>query len=333
MTPYAGSLASLYARLAEALAPSPSPAVRGGGRSANWLAEPGRGWPLFSAASELAAARLSEGWTEAVIALVEVSAGSPQTRLAEYETLFLGPGSPSIWLYESQYLNGRIPGPATFTVQSLYREVGLETNSAELPDHASMELAFLAFLAQKESEHPQESGQWRRARKLFIQQHAGRWLPGVGRALTRSPYPAWIAIGHLLIASLEEKKRPRPAQSGDRLGLPQIPEVENCNLCGFCVQACPTHALYIHEDDQTTVLWLASSLCIGCDKCEKVCTEGALSMSGDALNEDLVSLRQSPRAICPLCGEATVSEAELEAVAAKIGHPPWLSHCLDCRAG
>ncbi len=155
-----------------------------------------------------------------------------------------GQGRPPIWLYESYHLDGRIPGGATFTVKSIYAQAGLETDSAELPDHAALELAFLAFLCQQEmwDEHSQQ--EWREARRLFIKNHAGKWLPSVGHGLIQSPYPAWQAIDHLIVSLQATKRKSRP----ERAELPQIADAPACNLCGFCVQICPSRALHIHEN-------------------------------------------------------------------------------------
>jgi hypothetical protein len=56
-----------------------------------------------------------------------------------------------------------------------------------------------------------------------------------------------------------------------------------------------------------------------------------LTLTSTLVAEPLV-LRVSERAHCPLCGDPTVSKAELEAVAARLGeHPVWLDACLVCR--
>lgn len=317
-------LSPIYAGLAQALAPpsyDPPPA---------WFCAPGRDWPIFEPAVQIAARQANPHWRQAIEALAAVKTSSRAARRAEYKALFIGQGRPPIWLYEARHVNGRIPGPATFTVQNIYKQAGLESEGAELPDHAALELSFLAFLSRQEI----ESADTERlaVRRLFIKNHAGLWLPDVGRALMHSAYPAWQALGQLLVASLSPNTRPPRSSEASEVAHPVILEPSDCTLCGFCVQSCPTRALSIHEDDSATALWLAAKRCISCEQCARVCLSKALAMEGASNTSTPVLLRQSERAICPACKTHTVSQAELEAIVTQLGeHPRWLDYCLDCR--
>lgn len=316
-------LSTIYTGLAQALA-SPSYGIP------DWLCASGRGWPIFEPAVQIAAQKSDPTWRMAVEALAVVKASSKASRSTEYEALFVGGGRPPIWLYESRYVNGRVPGPATFTVQALYKQAGLESQSAELPDHAALELSFLAYLCQQEIKSADP--EWRAVRRLFIKKHAGLWLPNVGRALMGSEYPAWQALGYLLEASLSPSKKHQISPKTAAILLPAIAQPDDCTLCGFCVQSCPTRALGISENDSTTSLWLNAERCITCDHCVRVCLPGALALEGEAPSSNPVLLRQSERAICPVCSAHTVSQAELDAIVNQLGeHPRWLDYCLDCR--
>lgn len=319
-------LASIYDQLAHALAYPQR------GEMPDWLDAAGSKWPLFALSQEMFELTGSITWGEAVSKMAEVTAASPESRLEEYQTLFLGKGRSPIWLYESQHLEGHLPGKATFSVKKLYQSAGLKIMEAELPDHASLELAFLAFLAEQESlsDTARLAEQWCKARKLFIRHHAGRWLPTVGQSMNCSPFPAWVALGHLLVASLEVSS-PHGGERQAVASWPQIQPPAECNLCGFCVQVCPTRALGIREDESFTGLWLYPGKCVGCEKCVHVCPEQAIVlMYGDKKTEPMC-LRESPRALCPGCGAPTVSRAELQAVIDRIGHREWLDYCLNCR--
>jgi len=321
------TLANIYSSLAHALALS---------NSTNfpvWLVKPGREWPLYGMTLELATGLNSSAWHKAATALEKVAAAPLDARGAQYRSLFVGPGRPSIWLYESQHLDGRLPGPATFQLKKLYSQSGLESSSAELPDHAALELEFLAYLTEQANRVDNSAKDWHCVRSLFIKNHAGRWLPNVGQQMVRSPYPAWSAIGYALIASFI-KETPKLPQKTPGVGelYPEIILEKDCTLCGFCVQVCPVQALKIQEDDLTTELWLIPNNCTHCRKCEKMCHSNALKLTAKRISAATL-LRHSERAICSACSTPTVSQVELKTVAAMLGeHPAWLDTCLDCRS-
>lgn len=297
----------------------------------------GREWPLFEIVTRLAPS--SGAARRAVKPLTEIRAESLTARRRRHTLLFAGPGRPRFWLYESAFLSGRMLSPETFAVERLYRAAGLETVGAELPDHASMELAFLAHLAKlpEDSAPAPRSGVLRKSpgslERRFLEKHAGRWLPALGHALARSGDEVYAPIGKLLADWLEEAIRPRAVVRGARL--PVIQRAEACGLCGFCVQICPTRALAVRETSTATTLVLNAAACVGCARCERICEMHALTMNYLPENSELLTgwrvLRQSPRALCPACGLPTISQAELHFVETRIGHPAWLDYCLECR--
>lgn len=301
--------AELYHSLAEALAEPP-----------DWLGLAGREWPLFEIAVRLAPQ--SEAARRAVEPLDRVRTEPLAARQARYAALFAGPGRPRFWLYESASLTGRILGSQTFAVEQLYRAAGLETAGAELPDHAALELAFLAHLAAAG-----RGGDERR----FVKRHAGRWLPELGRALARSGDEVYAPIGQLLADWLDERVEQRVTGVVGQVThhvlritkLPLIPHSGLCSLCGFCAQVCPTRALALHETRTETALALNTALCVGCGKCERFCETGALRMHQTADGSERLQgwrvIRRSPRAVCPGCGQPTISRAELDFVAVRIG--------------
>ena len=322
----AGLLSIIYAGLADVLAEA------GRGNPPEWLALSGPEWPLFAPAQSLAARYDNPQLSQAAAAMAAVATGP---RRAACEQLFAGHGRPSILLYESWHVDGRFPTPTTFAVQAQYHQAGLEL-SGELPDHAAVELEFLSFLAGREEEETGQAHKWRAARRRFLKEHAGRWLPEVGQRLSAADNPAWSAVGILLTAVLAPWKRPLhhlpiPSRALS-LMLPAIANTTACSFCSFCAQVCPTHALRMVEDNQTTRLQLLVDGCIHCGKCERVCDEKALVMCEKELGERVVLLCESPRAHCPLCGRPTVSQAEISAISRRLGsHPVWLDYCLECR--
>lgn len=316
--------AEVFDALTEALAEPPA-----------WLAGAGYDWPLFQAVVDAAQSVGSEAARRVLPALAAIPPEPPEARDRRYRQLFTGPGRPRLWLYESMHVDGRLLGPACSTLQQIYRAAGLEVEGAELPDHASLELAFLGWLARQEAIHSTEAEGWRQLAREFIRQHAGRWLPDVGQALAATGDLVYAPIGQLLAGWLTEVDmvwKPRRWATTTSY-LPAIRRTEACTLCGFCAQVCPTQALVIRETAGETGLVLFPAACVGCGRCERVCDFDALRLEKHGVtNAEPLILRTSPRAICPACGQPTVSRAELEAIAAGIGEwPHWLDYCFTCR--
>ena len=324
----AGLLSEIYAGLAEVLAEA------GRGNSPEWLALSGDEWPLFSPLQALSKCTGRPPLGKAAATMAAVASGP---RRAACEKLFAGQGRPAILLYESWHRDGRFSSPTTFAVQTQYRLAGLDI-SGERPDHAAVELEFLSFLATREEEDAGQAQKWRAARQRFLTEHAGRWLPEVGRRLTAADNPAWAAVGVLLTALLAPRKslhqhQTTPNRVKSHL-LPTVADPVGCTFCGFCAQVCPVHALVVVEDDRTTRLQFQMDGCVQCGKCARVCDEKVLLMGETETGEKVITLCESPRAFCPLCCRPTVSQAEIRAISRRLGsHPVWLDYCLECRAG
>jgi ferredoxin len=311
--------ADLYTLLAELLAEPP-----------DWVSLSGREWPLFETLTGLA----SE--SEAARRHLDLLAGIPSERadqrLKRYAALFAS-GRPRFWLYESAAKTGKILGPQAFEMARLYCAAGMETAGAELPDHISLELAFLAYLAGQTGDYPYE--------QQFLEKH-GAWMIDLGRALARSGDEVYAPIGALLDDWLTEVQKPATQQEFVRpqpstvngLLLPILPNPNDCTLCGFCAQVCPTRALKVMQNAEGDFLLLNTAECIHCAKCERVCEFHALKMSlpGPSAEATLV-LRQSPHALCKTCGKPIASRAEMDYIVSQIGKAAWQHLCLDCRAG
>jgi len=311
--------AAFYLALAESLAEPP-----------DWMSAPGSDWLLSESLTALIPL-----WDKARHSL-DLAAGlpaeEPTLRRERYAALF-GAGRPRYWLYESAARTGKILGEQTFQMARLYQSVGVEVNGAELPDHISLELAFLAFLAERDAS----------AEKQFLDQHAD-WMMDLGRALQKSGDNVYAFIGGLLadwIKDALQAEAPIPLNvvSAPRAALlPSVPAPEDCTLCGFCAQVCPTRALKVLEDRRNTALVLYAAECIHCQKCERVCDFHALTMT-PTLDPNLPRienggqvLRLSPLEHCPQCGKPIASRAELRFIAAQVGDAAWQHLCLDCRA-
>jgi len=298
----------LYALLAETLSEPP-----------DWMSLPGCEWPLFetvaSMASEFESARRH------LDRLACIAPEEPHQRQERYTAIFAF-GKPRFWLYESVALTGKILGPQTFELAQLYRAAGLETVGAELPDHISLELAYLSHVARSSRE------------KEFLESHA-TWMINLGRALSNSDDEVYVPIGALLadwLESLLALAAPLHVKEGKRVRIPSLPHPDDCTLCGFCAQVCPTRALKVLEDTEHTSLVLEATECIHCNKCEKICEFHAVKMILPSVNgASRQILRQSLQFNCQKCGRPVVSQAEMDYIVSQIGEASWQRLCLDCR--
>ncbi len=99
----------------------------------------------------------------------------------QYARLFYGPYSVPVPLYESVYREGTIMGRTATQVSRYYARGGLEMeSSAELPDHLSVELEFLAYLSYLETIKPGAPGS---LKEEFLRHHVLTWLPEVSSSL------------------------------------------------------------------------------------------------------------------------------------------------------
>ena len=314
----------LYGALAEVFSDPP-----------DWLALPGCEWPLYSTASNLDLSSI--GAQQAIERIKRIPPEPIAIRQERYDALFSGPGRPRFWLHESLYRSGKLFGTETIEVEGIYRTAGLAIEGAELPDHASMELDFLAYVANQQVGSDGQSGTWLEIESTFIKAHAGLWLPALGRDLAGSGDEVYAPIGQLLAEWLTDNRKPIHHGVSSQPGTwsPVLVKAENCILCGFCYQVCPRQVLKIQEDSGETVLIRIERSCTGCGKCVKICPERVLklekSIPSAQVSGGMVVLRASPRAQCPKCGFPTVSQAELNYIVGQTGSLPWIEWCQECR--
>ncbi|MBW8059374.1 MAG: hypothetical protein FVQ78_03390 [Solirubrobacterales bacterium] len=118
----------------------------------------------------------------------------------EYAKLFqLAADRAPCSLYESAYVDrsGRLAGWVTSSVECSYAAAGFglsELAGGELPDHAGLELEFMALLCGKEAE-ARRNGEEDAvlsalgAQRSFLHQHLARWLPEAARRVGRLAAP------------------------------------------------------------------------------------------------------------------------------------------------
>ena len=327
--------AMIYHALAEAL-DGPTPGIQG---------------LLLEAVINGAQVLNSVACQNAALTLAALPTSNLEALHRDYIGLIAGPGRQPLALYESLHRRGGLTGQVTWEVERHYRTLGLAPVDGELPDHASVELAFLGHLATAEAEARAAcAGQLvaglRAEQRTFLRLHAGAWLPEVGAALAcaAADNRLYAAVGRLLSGFLAEELSGRKRTGQPRVRLPTLTDAEACTLCGLCVGSCPLGALRVIESGSETALTLKPAHCIGCNRCERTCPEGVLRLSVAAWTDRPFDtdgagywiMRRSPRAGCPNCGRPTVSQAELEAVLARLQPDPALHQrlclCVECKS-
>lgn len=326
--------AMIYQALAEALA-SPTPGIQES---------------LLEAVTIGARVLDSIACQKAALTLAELPVTGLDISRRNYTRLIANPGRRPVVLYESLHRGGGLMGQITWEVERYYLALGLAPTEGELPDHASVELAFLGHLAAAEAEARTASdgrlvARLKAEQHTFLRTHAGTWLPEVGVALAAADNRFYTAVGRLLNEFLAEEVAGRKQNGRTRVRLPALKNADACTLCGLCVGSCPLGALRVIESATETALTLNPAQCIGCNRCGRTCPEGVLHLSpaqgpidrpGLANGIDYRVMRHSPRAECPTCGRPTVSQAELEAVLARLQPDPAMQQrlclCVECKS-
>jgi putative dimethyl sulfoxide reductase chaperone len=121
---------------------------------------------------------------------------------AEYVRLFdvgSGGGKPPCTLYGGEYpLRPRLEVMEELVRFYGFFDLALSQQDRELPDHLSVELEFLHYLAFRESDALARSADpspYQRAQADFIERHPGQWLPVMRSKLeTQTPMPFFAGL-------------------------------------------------------------------------------------------------------------------------------------------
>lgn len=261
---------------------------------------------------------------------------------AQYRFVMTPPDRRPPALYESLHRHGRLMGDVTRAVEVRYRALGIESYD-ELPDHACVELAFLANLAAAETEIENIAGEThlvmrlRQEARQFLSRHAGMWLPELGRILAATGAPFYSVVGEWLHDFLVEERAGRRPVARVQTQVPTLRKPDACTLCGLCTGCCPHRALRIREDALHTRLTLVPARCTGCRRCVEICPEGTLELRTPSAPGGGSTLHQSPRLHCRGCHRPTVSQAEMAGVQTRLGPSGKeiesnLRYCPECKA-
>ena len=166
--------------------------------------------PKNTAALADAAAFLDSDGKSALVAAIETVARAGRVRVAalasSYRALFGHTARGAVAPYETEYGNEALfQQPQELgDLMGFYSAFGLTVKFAEheRADHISYECEFLSFLAMKEAyamEHGDSAmlSETRKAERLFLRDHLGRFLPAFANKLVRAtnPHPYPLPLG------------------------------------------------------------------------------------------------------------------------------------------
>jgi TorA maturation chaperone TorD/Pyruvate/2-oxoacid:ferredoxin oxidoreductase delta subunit len=274
----------------------------------------------------------------------------------EFTRLFLGPGRPVAHPYESVYREGRTMGDTTLDVQRCLASEGLTPGTRILPDHVSIELAFMAHLAAREA-RAWEDGDDDGARgylarqKSFLHDHLIAWLPQfchrilAGRPL--DPFANLARDTETFVVGDAERVRAWLGNGTEASeGVVARPERwvvtvdQGCTLCGICIQVCRPGALRQGRDTErgTVVLRVDAALCDGCAACQRWCPEECIAVKRlpDGEHPAEVELARSAMLACPSCGQLHAPAAMVAKVQAQVDQGSdallqRLALCHECK--
>jgi TorA maturation chaperone TorD/NAD-dependent dihydropyrimidine dehydrogenase PreA subunit len=295
----------------------------------------------------------SRTYAELARAFSEAEPGLEQ----EFTRLFLGPGRPIAHPYESVHREGRMMGDTTLDVIRCLAEEGLTPNGQMLPDHLSIELAFMAHLASREArawDERDERAAWDYVAReeSFLREHLVAWLPQFcRRILAGRPHAHYAALAQRTAALVTEDVDRLQDWLGcvSEAAVPLTIERDlwsvtvgpGCTLCGICEQVCQPGALQRLRDKERGVLRLRfeAALCDGCAGCEHWCPEKIILVDRiqDAEQPAVRELACSAISACRRCGQPYAPATMIQKVQAEMAPDNealarWLALCQGCRA-
>ncbi len=279
----------------------------------------------------------SQRYSSLALAFCLPEASAENDLCRAYTRLFLGPGRPIAHPYESVYVEGQLLGEAAVQVAASYAEAGLRLSISEreLPDHVSVELAFMAYLAAQEESDPAVAEMWRQLQRQFLFEHLARWLPQFCEKVEKSnAHPFYCeavrAVKELVeqdVTLLLPPARQLSSTDRPRRRFPNIHltvDLSLCSLCTLCADSCRFGALTISSTPTTLSLSFDLARCNGCRECLRLCPEKAVTIERRSPLAVPPSSKKkvvatAPRVICPDCNRPHIAEPWLERLADRLG--------------
>jgi DMSO reductase family type II enzyme chaperone len=187
----------------------------------------GLGYPTESALDgmrELAALALAVETEEPVHELARaMQAADAHALEQEYQSIFSVATAADCPQFESAYVctDGGQQTTVMADVAGFYRAFGLEIGQNVRPDDITTELEFMGFLCRKEAYAAEHLGaprvaQARRAQRMFLAEHPGRWAVALARSVLGKAEPGsfYALLGRTLEAWIERERRAIAVQRG-----------------------------------------------------------------------------------------------------------------------
>jgi len=263
----------------------------------------------------------------------------PEDRSSElalaYTRLFLGPQKPLAYPYESVYVEGQLGGMTCGQVTRCYAEAGLKLMSSmrEMPDHISVELAFMAHLAAQEEQAPDQAKLWRQRQRRFLLDHLARWLPMFWQNVENSPAHPYYREAARSLRDLVERDLNRSTPKKRYPNISLRVDTQRCSLCTLCQDSCRPAALSVDCTRTELTLLFNPANCNGCRACLHICPEGAITLErNQPLDQPRRSQQQvvaaAPRVICPKCQQPHISVPWLELLTRRLEDGNFVAHSL-----
>ncbi|MFQ5922933.1 MAG: molecular chaperone TorD family protein, partial [Anaerolineales bacterium] len=254
---------------------------------------------------------------------------------------------PAAHPYESVYRtpDNRLMGEVTTHVRRAYAEAGLAIADGyhEMPDHVSVELEFMAWLANEEAVASEDSDVdvisfFVERQAAFLQAHLSRWIPEFCHRVVIANKSKFYSRAAAVLAAfvvldlektqvrwqaLRDKDEIRTPITVDRpVGVWWVGFREErpsfCTLCGICTEVCRPAALSLDKSQWDVELKFDAARCDGCGYCVDYCPERILKVESATRrrNTDAEPRQLAHSAIhpCRKCGKPVVPEALLAKV-------------------
>lgn len=293
-------------------------------------------------------------------------AKAPNDLKIAYSRLFLYPSIRIIHPYESTYVEGQLMGDTAAQIVDSYIDAGLQLNADEheLPDHVSVEMAFMAYLAARAE--TDTAMKWQQYQRSFLFEHLAHWLPQFFKKVEESAiHPFYceaasmankiidddLSSFSLLPLDSEKYAIPNPqigisisSTHEHQLSVNRYPgkrfpnihidfDLPLCTLCTVCVDNCRSGALAVDCTPRMIRLSFDPARCNGCRKCMRLCPEQAINIiikspltSPPSSQRNVVA--KAPRVICPRCNRPHIAEPWLKRLATHLGNGESVQYSL-----